>query len=133
MKARPEIPPAVSARQHEASDPEVSAWASANAGSGKTHVLAQRVIRLLLENVDPARILCITFTKAAAANMANRVFDELRDWIALDDAALNRKMISIGVKAPDAAQRARASQVVTAALQATAVSRELRETVADSK
>ena len=50
---------------------------SANAGSGKTHVLAQRVIRLLLDGVDPAKILCITFTKAAAANMANRVFDTL--------------------------------------------------------
>ncbi len=53
-----------------------SAWVAANAGSGKTHVLAQRVIRLLLAGVDPARILCITFTKAAAANMANRVFDD---------------------------------------------------------
>ena len=50
---------------------------SANAGSGKTHVLAQRVIRLLLDGVEPAKILCITFTKAAAANMANRVFDTL--------------------------------------------------------
>ncbi len=55
MKARPEIPPAVSARQHEASDPEVSAWASANAGSGKTHVLTQRVIKLLLGGEDPAQ------------------------------------------------------------------------------
>ncbi len=75
--------------QIEASDPAVSAWVAANAGSGKTHVLAQRVIRLLLDGVDPARILCITFTKAAAANMANRVFDELRRWTALDDAALD--------------------------------------------
>src|SRR5688500_17986808 len=74
--------------QIEASDPEVSAWVAANAGSGKTHVLAQRVIRLLLEGIDPAKILCITFTKAAAANMANRVFEELRRWTALDDAQL---------------------------------------------
>ena len=64
-------------RQIAASDPDVSAWVAANAGSGKTHVLAQRVIRLLLQGVEPARILCITFTKAAAANMANRVFDTL--------------------------------------------------------
>ncbi len=62
---------------------------SANAGSGKTHVLAQRVIRLLLRGVDPAKILCITFTKAAAANMAKRVFDTLAGWTALDDAALD--------------------------------------------
>ena len=71
------IPDDLLLRQIEASDPAASAWVAANAGSGKTHVLAQRVIRLLLEGVDPARILCITFTKAAAANMANRVFGEL--------------------------------------------------------
>ena len=52
-------------------------------------MLAQRVIRLLLAGVDPAKILCITFTKAAAANMANRVFDTLADWTTLDDAALD--------------------------------------------
>jgi ATP-dependent helicase/nuclease subunit A len=76
------IPEDLRRTQVEASDPAVSAWVTANAGSGKTHVLAQRVIRLLLEGVDPAKILCITFTKAAAANMANRVFDELRRWTA---------------------------------------------------
>src|SRR5205809_1203992 len=76
--------------QIEASDPAASAWVAANAGSGKTHVLALRVIRLLLDGVDPAKILCITFTKAAAANMANRVFTELRSWTALDDARLDR-------------------------------------------
>src|SRR6201985_1810779 len=83
------IPDDLRRLQVEASDPAVSAWVTANAGSGKTHVLAQRVIRLLLEDVDPAKILCITFTKAAAANMANRVFDELRRWTALDDAELD--------------------------------------------
>ena len=72
------IPHDVLRAQREASDPGVSAWVSANAGSGKTHVLAQRVIRLLLAGVEPAKILCLTFTKAAAANMANRVFDTLR-------------------------------------------------------
>jgi ATP-dependent helicase/nuclease subunit A len=54
--------------------PRRPAFVSANAGSGKTHVLAQRVIRLLLEGVAPEKILCITFTKAAAATMAQRVF-----------------------------------------------------------
>src|SRR5215831_20981686 len=83
------IPDDLRRLQVEASDPAASAWVAANAGSGKTHVLAQRVIRLLLDRVDPAKILCITFTKAAAANMANRVFDELRRWTALDDTALN--------------------------------------------
>ncbi len=84
------IPPAVIERQTDGVGPGCSsAWVSANAGSGKTHVLAQRVIRLLLSGVDPARILCITFTKAAAANMANRVFNDLRAWTVLDDAALD--------------------------------------------
>src|ERR1700704_644221 len=83
------IPLIVTARQLDASDPNRSAWVTANAGSGKTHVLAQRVIRLLLAGVDPGRILCITFTKAAAANMANRVFSDLRSWTVLDDAALD--------------------------------------------
>ena len=70
------IPETVRALQIVASDPNVSAFVAANAGAGKTHVLAQRVIRLLLAGVDPAKILCITFTKAAAANMAKRVFED---------------------------------------------------------
>jgi len=88
MSARA-VPLDVLGAQNEASDPNVSAWVAANAGSGKTHVLAQRVIRLLLSGVDPAKILCITFTKAAAANMANRVFATLADWTALDDPGLD--------------------------------------------
>src|SRR5882672_9428791 len=106
-----DIPAAVIERQIAASDPETSAWVAANAGSGKTHVLAQRVIRLLLENVDPARILCITFTKAAAANMANRVFDELRRWTALDDAKLDAAIRLIANIDPAPALRARARRL----------------------
>jgi ATP-dependent helicase/nuclease subunit A len=87
--------------QFEASDPSVSAWVAANAGSGKTHVLAQRVIRLLLEGVPPGKILCITFTKAAAANMANRVFDELRRWTALDDTQLDAAISPPPLPSPD--------------------------------
>src|SRR5262250_2347063 len=102
------IPEDLRRLQVEASDPAVSAWVTANAGSGKTHVLAQRVIRLLLSGVPPGRILCITFTKAAAANMANRVFDELRKWTALDDAALNKAIKAIGAREIDAELRARA-------------------------
>ena len=90
MKAPRRIPDDLRRGQIEASDPAASAWVGANAGSGKTHVLAQRVIRLLLDGVDPARILCITFTKAAAANMANRVFGELAKWTTLDDAEIGR-------------------------------------------
>src|SRR6266851_8599701 len=83
------IPEAVLRLQIEASDPAVSAWVAANAGAGKTHVLAQRVIRLLLDGIAPEKILCITFTKAAAANMAKRVFDTLGKWTAFDDAGLD--------------------------------------------
>ena len=90
MTAPRTIPNDVRAVQIEAADPDVSAFVSANAGSGKTHVLAQRVINLLLRGCDPAKILCITFTKAAAANMANRVFSTLAAWTALDDDKLER-------------------------------------------
>ena len=110
------IPEAVLRLQVEASDPAVSAWVAANAGSGKTHVLAQRVIRLLLDGVEPAKILCITFTKAAAANMANRVFDELRRWTALDDAGLDAAIGRISDIVPDAVRRARARRLFALAL-----------------
>ena len=116
MSTRLTIPVAVTDRQTSASDPGYSAWVSANAGSGKTHVLAQRVIRLLLAGVDPARILCITFTKAAAANMANKVFQELRGWTLLDDAALDGAMKAAGVKRIDAKVRTRARQLFALAL-----------------
>src|SRR5437899_3732209 len=112
------IPEDLRRTQVEASDPAVSAWVTANAGSGKTHVLAQRVIRLLLEGVDPAKILCITFTKAAAANMANRVFDELRRWTALDDARLDEAIRSISDLTASAARRARARRLFALALEA---------------
>ncbi len=117
MTAARIIPDHVRAVQISAADPEVSAFVSANAGSGKTHVLAQRVINLLLRGVDPAKILCITFTKAAAANMANRVFGTLAHWTALDDAALDREIsLSTGDK-PDAQRRARARRLFASALE----------------
>lgn len=75
--------------QMKATDPAASAFVSANAGSGKTYVLTRRVIRLLLDGVDPGRILCLTFTKAAAAEMSGRIFDELGRWAGLSDAELN--------------------------------------------
>src|SRR5499433_282140 len=111
------IPEDLRRLQVEASDPAVSAWVTANAGSGKTHVLAQRVIRLLLDGIDPARILCITFTKAAAANMANRVFDELRRWTALDDVALDAAIKRISNLQPNAAQRTLARRLFAMALE----------------
>ena len=80
--------------------PRHRAFVSANAGSGKTHVLVQRVIRLLLAGVPPEKILCITFTKAAAANMAERVFTTLGHWVTLDDAALDAAIRDAGIAHP---------------------------------
>ena len=112
----PRVPPAVIASQHAASNPAVSAWVSANAGTGKTHVLAQRVIRLLLDGHPPEKILCLTFTKAAAANMANRIFDTLRDWIALGDDKLDEAISETGAKTGGKKQRDRARRLFASAL-----------------
>ena len=86
---RQNIPDTVTALQTRASDPDVSAFVAANAGSGKTHVLVSRVIRLLLSDVPPEKILCITFTKAAAANMSQRVFATLGRWVRIPDDELD--------------------------------------------
>src|SRR6202167_5525127 len=106
MRSPQKIPDEVTRRQHAAANPETSAWVAANAGSGKTHVLVQRVINLLLKGVEPEKILCITFTKAAAANMAKRVFDTLAEWTTLDDADLDDAIRARSNLAPDAARRA---------------------------
>src|SRR5207253_10475242 len=91
------IPPAVRDTQARASNPASSSFVSANAGSGKTHVLVQRVIRLLLDSVPPQKILCLTFTKAAAANMAERVFTTLGHWVTLDDEELDAAICEAGI------------------------------------
>ena len=79
-----------------ASDPNRSAWVAANAGAGKTHTLANRVTRLLLAGARPERILCLTYTKAAAAEMARRLFDQLGAWSMLPDDDLARKICDAG-------------------------------------
>jgi ATP-dependent helicase/nuclease subunit A len=112
-----QIPDAVRATQARASDPAASAFVSANAGSGKTHVLVQRVIRLLLNDVPPEKILCITFTKAAAANMAERVFSTLGHWVTLDDDALDAAIMEAGIKRPAARLRMRARELFASALE----------------
>jgi ATP-dependent helicase/nuclease subunit A len=114
------VPDSVRRQQTAACDPAASVFVSANAGAGKTHVLAQRVIRLMLDGgpdgVDPGKILCITFTKAAAANMATRVYDRLKGWIALNDDALDSAIREIGVTAIDAAKRQRGRRLFARAL-----------------
>jgi len=116
MRAPGVIPDSVRELQRAVSNPAVSAWVAANAGSGKTHVLVQRVINLLLDGVEPEKILCITFTKAAAANMAKRVFDTLAEWTTLDDAGLDKAIRERSSVAPDAARRALARRLFARAL-----------------
>jgi len=79
-----------------ASDPAHSVWVAANAGAGKTYTLANRVARLLLAETKPERILCLTFTKAAAAEMQDRLFRQLGEWAMLDNAALTARIAAIG-------------------------------------
>ena len=86
--------------QAHASDPTASAWVSANAGAGKTHVLKQRVLRILLAGTSPDRILCLTYTKAAAAEMASRVFKELSTWATTDDDKLHAALAAVLARPP---------------------------------
>ncbi len=83
-----ELTLAADANQARASDPAASAWVSANAGTGKTEVLVKRVLRLLLAGSPPERILCLTYTKMAAAEMQNRLLKELARWATLSEAKL---------------------------------------------
>ena len=87
-------------RQIEAAAPRRSTWLSANAGSGKTRVLTDRVARLLLSGVQPQRILCLTYTKAAASEMQNRLFRRLGSWAMLDDEALRAELETMGAEPP---------------------------------
>ncbi len=93
--------------QVRAADPGSSTWLSANAGSGKTRVLTDRVARLLLTHVPPERILCLTYTKAAASEMQNRLFKRLGAWAMLDDRDLAREMELLGVPASENTPSAR--------------------------
>jgi ATP-dependent helicase/nuclease subunit A len=96
--------------QSRASDPEASAWVSANAGTGKTAVLVRRVLRLLLAGAAPEGILCLTYTKNAAAEMENRLLKELARWAINPEEELRGDINALTGKAPgpsliDAARR----------------------------
>src|SRR5271169_810137 len=85
------------AEQLLASDPSVSAFVGASAGSGKTKLLTDRLLRLMLDGAAPERIQCLTFTKAAAAEMAVRLQKILGKWVTLDNAALARELRTLDV------------------------------------
>ena len=84
-----------SAIQRRAADAEASVWVDASAGTGKTTVLTNRVLSLLLNGTPPARILCLTFTKAAAAEMANRIATQLQKWAAMPDEELHQSLLAL--------------------------------------
>ena len=95
--------------QVAAANPKASTWLAANAGSGKTRVLTDRVARLLLAGVPPQRVLCLTYTKAAASEMQNRLFQRLGDWAMMPDDKLRDSLTALGASdiAPDVLSQAR--------------------------
>ena len=102
---------AATAQQRRAADPAASAWVDANAGSGKTKVLADRVLALLLQGALPERILCLTYTRAAAAEMRIRIERELAGWATAPDTDLARALVDLGAEAPDEDMKARARRL----------------------
>lgn len=111
------IPEQTRRNQALAAEPDLSAWVAANAGSGKTHVLVNRVLRLLLDGVAPGRMLCITYTKAAAANMSNRVFRALSAWAVASDADLWEALKELTGQLPPLGDLTRARRLFAQALE----------------
>ena len=100
--------PILEGDQARAADPSAHAALSASAGTGKTQVLTARVLRLLLQGVNPGAILCLTFTKSGAAEMANRIGARLASWVRLPDNLLSHELFALGEdRNPPALQRAR--------------------------
>ncbi|MCB9992675.1 MAG: double-strand break repair helicase AddA [Hyphomicrobiaceae bacterium] len=119
MKAERKIvvSPEAEAAQGRAADPGLNVFVSANAGAGKTYVLTQRVLRVLLTGVAPENVLCLTYTKAAAAEMQSRVAERLGEWATLGDEELHKALVKLTGVAPDAATRIRARTLFVLALE----------------
>lgn len=111
MSSDPEL------HQRLATDPRHSAWVEANAGSGKTHVLVDRIARLLLEGTPPDRLLCLTFTRAAAAEMTTRLFKRLGDWTLKSDEDLATDLAKLTQESTTPARRARARRLFAEAVE----------------
>jgi ATP-dependent helicase/nuclease subunit A len=90
--------------QRRAADPASSVWVAASAGTGKTKVLTDRVLALLLAGTPPERLLCLTFTKAAASEMANRIAARLAAWATAEDAVLIRELAPLLGREPSPEQ-----------------------------
>src|SRR5260370_5634334 len=104
--------------QRRATTPGHSAWVEANAGTGKTKVLTDRVTRLLLDSVKPERILCLTYTKAAAAEMRNRLATQLGRWALARQAKLDEEVAQLIDRTPDPAERVAARRLFARVLDA---------------
>jgi ATP-dependent helicase/nuclease subunit A len=96
------VPPPAPDPQRTAADPAISAFVRANAGSGKTKTLIDRVARLLLDGARPETILCVTYTKAAAAEMQRRLYRRLGDWSVMTDGPLTRELAELEGRRPEA-------------------------------
>ncbi|MDD3668708.1 MAG: UvrD-helicase domain-containing protein [Alphaproteobacteria bacterium] len=105
------------ADQRRASNPQASVWVSASAGSGKTKVLTDRVLHLLLTTGRPDKLLCLTFTKAAAAEMENRIGQTLKNWVIRTDAELAREIEALTAEEPSPEQITLARQLFTRVLE----------------
>jgi ATP-dependent helicase/nuclease subunit A len=106
----------LTAEQVEATRPEANVWVGASAGTGKTHVLMARVLRMLLTGTPPERILCLTYTKAAAAEMANRITGTLGGWVMMAPKPLAKAISEATGEEPDEAMVERARGLFAAAL-----------------
>ncbi|WP_262692119.1 double-strand break repair helicase AddA [Kordiimonas aestuarii] len=103
--------PRMTEAQARATHPALTAWVGASAGTGKTHVLTARVLRLMLTGTDPENLVCLTFTKAAAAEMKNRIFEELGRWSMMSDEALAAEINRRTEEVADAGMLIRARQL----------------------
>ena len=111
-------PHAADANQARASDPSASSWVSANAGTGKTEVLVRRVLRLLLSGSEPQQVLCLTYTKMAAAEMQNRLLGELASWATMADGKLRERLAALLGRAADNAEVQAARRLFAETLEA---------------
>src|SRR5215469_16277064 len=97
--------------QRRAAAPGASAWVAASAGTGKTKVLTDRLLGLMLDGGDPARVLCLTFTRAAAAEMANRLNERLAEWATLSGPTLTAELEALTGNCPNEGRIARARRL----------------------
>ena len=118
MSACAALPEEADRNQARASDPSASAWVSANAGTGKTEVLVKRVQRLLLAGFKPESILCLTYTKTAAAEMQNRLLKDLAAWATMPEHELREQLEALMKRAPESGELHKARRLFARALEA---------------